>query len=194
MRLRRSEVDSRIKINPIGDEITRGARLDYLRSWGRHLGTALVDVGAVSLITLMPLLLARLGPLANPSHNSTEPFWGFLTNGQLAFYSIGSLATILMTVFRQKIPKTLGLIMGLGCIFSFLFLAWLIGIDPRLTNASVTFVGVTTLYLYIIVQLSRVIVEAAKQISPSDAFKAGERSTNSVKKGLADRKGVEADG
>ena len=154
------------------------------------MGTALVDVGAVSLITLMPLLLARLGPLANPALSPTEPFWGFLTNGQLAFYSIGSLATILMTVFRQKIPKTLSLLMGLGSVFALLFLAWLIGIDPRLANASITFVGVTTLYLYLVVQVSRVVVEAAKQINTGDALKAGDRSTNSVREGLADRKGI----
>ena len=166
--------------------------MDYLRSWGRHVGTALVDVGAVSLITLMPLLLARLQPFANPDAKFTEPFWGFLTNGQLAFYSIGSLATILMTVLRQKIPKNLGLVMGLSSLFALLFLAWLIGLDPKLRTASLTFVGVTTLYIYVVVQISRIIVEAAKQIGPADALKAGDRSTNSVKDGLAHRKGVSA--
>ena len=168
--------------------------MEYLRSWVRHLGTALVDVGVVSIITLAPLLLARLRPFANPTEAVSEPFWVFLTNGQLAFYSIGSLAAILLAVLRQKIPKTLSLFAGLGSVLSLLFLTWLLGLDPKLENASITFVGITTLYLYVTVQLVRIMVEAAKQIGATDALRAGSNSTNAVKAALAERKGVKADG
>jgi hypothetical protein len=166
--------------------------VEYLKLLRRHLGTALVDVGAVSLISLMPLLLARLQPFAR-AEAPTEPFWGFLTNGQLAFYSIGSLAVMLMAVFRQKLPTGFGIFVGLGSLGALLFLAWLIGIDPKLQKASVTFVGVTTLYLYLVVQIVRVIVDAAKQIGAGDALRAGERATRTVKVDLAGRKGVEVD-
>lgn len=168
--------------------------MEYLRSWGRHLGTALIDVGVISLITLAPLLLARLRPFASPAGGAQEPFWGFLTNGQLAFYSIGSLAAILLAVLRQKVPKTLSLLAGLGSVLSLLFLTWLIGLDPTLQNASMTFVGTTTLYLYLLVQLVRIVVEAAKQIGATDALRAGSNATKAVKNALADRKGVKADG
>jgi hypothetical protein len=168
--------------------------LEYLRSWGRHLGTALIDVGVISLITLAPLLLARLRPFAGAADGVKEPFWGFLTNGQLAFYSIGSLAAILLAVLRQKVPKTLSLLAGLGSVLALLFLTWLIGLDPELQNASTTFVGVIALYLYILVQIVRVIVEAAKQIGANDALRAGAKSTNAVKSALAERKGVSGDG
>ena len=140
----------------------------------------------------MPLLLARLQPFAT-AQPSTEPFWGFLTSGQLAFYSIGSLAVMLMTVLRQKLPAGFGIIVGLGSIGALIFLAWLIGIDPRLEKASITFVGVTTLYLYIIVQISRIIVEAVKQVGGGDALKAGDNATRAAKIELAARKGVTID-
>jgi hypothetical protein len=152
-----------------------------------------VDVIVVSSITLMPLLLARLQPFANPSADHTEPFWGFLTSGQLAFYSIGSLAVMLMAVFRQSLPKSLGLAVGFGSVIALLFLAWLIGLDPKLTNASLTFVGITTLYLYMIVQVTRILVEAVKRIGPGDALRAGERANRGVRAGLAERKGVSDD-
>lgn len=167
--------------------------MQFFRSIGQHLGAAAADVLLVSFIALMPLLLARLGPLATPNAQSVEPFWGFLTNGQLAFYSINSLAVILVAVFRQKLPKTMSFVVGAVSLVTLLFLAWLIGIDPRLQNAPLTFVGVTALYIYIAVQVCRIIVEAAKQIDQKDALAAGEKTSKRVTQGLAERKGVSAD-
>jgi hypothetical protein len=166
--------------------------VEYILLLRRHIGAALVDIGAISFISLMPLILARLAPFAR-AEEQVEPFWGFLTNGQLAFYSIGSLAVMLMTVFRGKLPTNFGIFIGLGSVVGLVFLAWLIGIDPKLERASITFVGVTTLYLYIVVQILRIIVDAAKQVGPGDALRAGDRASQGVKAGLAERKGVDVD-
>jgi hypothetical protein len=166
--------------------------VEYFRLLKRHLGTAFIDVAAISFISLMPLVLARLAPFARAEAHAA-PFWGFLTSGQLAFYSVGSFAVMLMAVFRKKLPTNLSIFVGLGSVAGLLFIAWLIGIDPKLEKASITFVGVTTLYMYIGVQLVRVIVDAAKQVGPGDALRAGDRATRSVKAGLAERMGVEVD-
>lgn len=166
--------------------------MEYFRLLRRHIGVALVDVGAISFISLMPLILARLTPFAR-AEAQPEPFWGFLTNGQLAFYSIGSFAVMLMAVFRGKLPINFGILVGLISLAGLVFLAWLIGIDPKLERASITFVGVTTLYMYIAVQVLRIVVDAAKQVGPGDALRAGDRASRGVKEGLAERKGVQVD-
>ncbi len=97
---------------------------------------------------------------------------------------------MLMAVFRQSLPKSLGLLVGFSSVIALLFLAWLIGLDPKMTNASLTFVGVTTFYLYIGIQITRILVDAIKHITPGDALAAGTRVSKGVKIGLAARKGV----
>jgi hypothetical protein len=78
-------------------------------------------------------------------------------------------------------------------IGSLVFLAWLIGIDPTLQKASVTFVGKTTLYIYVAVQIITIFVDAAKNVGAGDALRAGERASRSIKVRLAERKGVTID-
>ncbi|MDH2151291.1 hypothetical protein, partial [Sphingobium yanoikuyae] len=93
----------------------------YWKAVVSHLGSAAYDVLFVAFISLMPLLLGRLASVIN--HEATAgPYLAFLSNGQLAFFSMGSLATLLLYCLRKRLPDASALWIGLVSITLLLFL------------------------------------------------------------------------
>jgi amino acid transporter len=163
--------------------------LDYIRAMGKHLGSSAADVLFVSAISLAPLLLGRLVLVVDESRKFEGSYWDFLSNGQLAFYSMGSLATILLICYRKKLPEQVGLFFVLLATFALLFLMILVGIDPTLNAKSFSFVGWAALILYIAVQIVRILVEAMRRVDAPDALAAGQATDNKTVEGLAARMG-----
>lgn len=91
----------------------------YWLAVARHLGSAAFDIIFVAFLSLAPLLFGRMILLMNQSVSSS--YWDFLTNGQLAFFSMGSLASLLLLCFRKKLPNTGTLWIGPFSIFCLLF-------------------------------------------------------------------------
>lgn len=159
----------------------------YLGAVVRRLGGAAFDVLFVALIGLAPLLLGRLILVIKPQEG-TEKYWTFLTNGQLAFYSMGSLATLLLFCFRKKLPDVASLWIGLFSTACLLFLMVLVGVDPTLHAESFSFVGIAAFYLYLAVLLVRILADAIKDVSPSDALNAGRNASLKTENELKRRK------
>lgn len=169
-----------------------GGMLEYLKGVGKHLGSATTDVLFVSAISLTPLLFGRLVLVFG--NRSSDSYWDFLSNGQLAFYSMGSLAAILLVCLkRDKLPERASVFLGLAAVLALFFLMVLVGIDPTLNAESFSFVGSAALIMYIAVQVTRILVEAMKHVGPGDALRAGERASKDVQTDLAKRKGVAVD-
>ena len=165
----------------------------YWKAVAGRLGSAAFDVLFVALISLAPLLLGRVIILLKPGHDDFI-YWSFLTNGQLSFYSMGSLATLLLICVAGKLPAFASRVVGLIAILCLLFLMVLVGVDPTLSTGSFSFVGYAAFYIYITVLLLRIIADAMKDVKPGSALAAGEQSAKSTSRDLASRKGVRADG
>jgi len=163
--------------------------LDYLKAMWKHLGGAAEDVLFVAVVSLAPLLFGRLVLVFG--RRSEGSYWEFLSNGQLAFYSMGSLAAILLICFRKKLPERVTLFIGLLAILALFFLMVLVGIDPTLNSKSFSFVGWAALVLYIAVQTTRILVEAMRRIGAPDALAAGQKADDETAEGLAERMGVD---
>jgi hypothetical protein len=166
--------------------------LDYIKAMGKHVGAATFDVLFISVISLSPLLFGRL-VLVFGQHMSAS-YWDFLFNGQLAFYSMGSLAAILLVCFRRKIPEPMSVFVGLCSVLALFFLMVLVGIDPTLNAKSFSFVGSAALVLYLIVQLTRIVVDALRRVDAPDALAAGQKVDARTATGLAERKGTNGNG
>lgn len=166
----------------------------YLKAVAKNLPSAFLDVAIIALISLAPLLLGRL-VLLQPDgpFSSSERYWDFLTNGQIAFYSMGALATMLVALFDDNLPKQFSKILLLGCIFSLFFLAILVGIDPTLKTESFSFIGKATLIVYSTVLVMRGVMEAVRQVDAKEARRAASKKTKATTTGLASRKGVKHD-
>lgn len=167
--------------------------LAYWKAVAHRLGSAAIDVIFVAVISLAPILLGRLIIVMKPSSGGGG-YWSFLTNGQLAFYSMGSLATLLLVCLAGKLPGFANRIVGLIAILCLLFLMVLVGVDPTLSASSFSFVGYAALYIYLGVLLLRIVTDAMKEVGPGSALAAGEKSAKSTSKDLASRKGVPVDG
>ena len=163
----------------------------YGRALIRNIGPAAFDVMFIVLVSLIPLILARLTPLIELKEPNLGGawLWKLLTNGQLAFYALGTLAAIALVVYRGDVlPKILRLSFGtLSCIF-ILFVAYLIGVDPTLANASVTFVGVTTFWLYLATQLMAIAVGSFEKFGLGSALRAGDESAEKTKRELEEKR------
>ncbi|MXO58478.1 hypothetical protein GRI89_02810 [Altererythrobacter salegens] len=151
-----------------------------------HLGLAAYDVIFVAFFSLAPLLLGRLAAVVNK--NSTEDYWAFLSNGQLAFFSMGSLATLALLCIRKKLPDSATLWIGLGSIACMLFLVALVAIDPTLQKGQ-AFVGVAAFWLYLGVLVVRILADAMKSVNSGDALQAGATVASKVQDELQRRKG-----
>lgn len=147
----------------------------------RHIGPAAFDVSFVAAVSLAPLLLARLAPKIVPKANfPDEPYFSFLTNGQLTLYSMGSIATILLLIFRKKLPDRTSLWVGFMTLATLMFLIFMIALDPKLENAPKTFVGPTSLAIYVGVLLIRIWVDALRKMDPPDIEAAGSASATDL--------------
>jgi hypothetical protein len=141
---------------------------DYLKAMGAHLGEAAEDVLFVAVVSITPLLFGRIVLVFG--RRSDGSYWDFLYNGQMAFYSMGSLAAILLLCFRKKLPDRVTMLVGLAAILALFFLMVLVGIDPTLNAASFCFVGWAALILYVAVQVTRILVEAMRRVGAPDAL------------------------
>jgi hypothetical protein len=148
----------------------------------QRLGGSAFDVLFVALISLAPLLLGRLVLVLGP-RATEQNYWAFLTNGQLAFFSMGSLATLLLLCFRKKLPDVGTMWIGLFTVFCLLFLMVLVGVDPTLQTA-MSFVGHAALYLYVTVLLVRILAESMKAVGPFDALNAGAKAAQKTQEDL----------
>ncbi len=163
----------------------------YFRAVLRKIPAALLDIVLIAGISLFPILIGRVVLIVPSSpHYSEEAYWDFLTNGQIAFYSIGTIAAILIIVFDEKIPKVFAKLLQFGCVAALFFLAVLVGIDPTLKAESFSFVGTMTLGLYLVALLVRALVDAVRNVDEKDAREAGEKATRRTTAGLKERKGV----
>jgi len=160
----------------------------YWKAVATHFGTAVFDVLFVALFSLAPLLLGRLNILLKPNIHH-DNYWDFLSNGQLCFFSMGSLASLLLFCFRKKLPNGATLWIGLFSVVCMLFLVALVGFDPTLQMGQ-TFVGQSALYLYIFVLLIRILADAMKAVGAGDALKAGASAAARVQHELSERMGA----
>lgn len=158
----------------------------YWKAVLSHLVSATYDVLFVAIFSLAPLLLGRLAIMMNSENSTSESYWAFLTNGQLAFFSMGSLATLLLFCFRKKLPDAATLWIGLGAVACLLFLVALVVIDPTLQKGQ-SFVGASALYLYLGVLLTRILADAMKAVGAGDALQAGANVASKVKSELRKR-------
>lgn len=157
----------------------------YWSAVGRHFFGAVFDVLFVATVSLAPLLFGRLVLLNRPSAGAQD-YWAFLTNGQLAFFSMGSLATLLLMCFRKRLPDVGTLWIGLFSVICLFALGVLVGVDPTLQTAA-SKVGIAALYLYVLVLAVRILAEAMRSVGPSDALAAGTTATKRTQQGLEDR-------
>jgi hypothetical protein len=158
---------------------------EYLKAVVGHIGTAIFDVLFVAIFSLAPLLLGRLViPLKNTNPN--ESYWDFLFNGQLSFFAMGSLATLLLFCFRKKLPDVATLWIGAFAVGCMLFLVALVGFDPTLQMGQ-SFVGQSALLLYSVVLLLRILADAMKAVGVGDALQAGTDASEKVQKQLSER-------
>lgn len=166
--------------------------MKYVRAFLSDIGPATFDVLFVAIVSLIPLLLARLTPIIDRREPNLASgwLWDLLTNGQLAFYALGSLATIALVVYKgESLPATLRLIFGCLTLVFILFISYLIGVDPTLANAPHTFVGETSFWLYIITQLMAVAVVSFQRFSLGDVLKAAAQGAQDTSTDLGKRKG-----
>ncbi|MEA2999699.1 MAG: hypothetical protein QOK17_1532 [Sphingomonadales bacterium] len=142
----------------------------WLAIW-RHLFSAFVDVFIITVIVLLPLLLARLEPFARAvaGPNETVTFWSIFASGQLALYAIGTTARIAILCLRKGLPETVRVMAGGTCLLTLGFITWLIGIDPKFANAPKTFVGPVTGYVFAVAQFATVFLVALSKMEPADA-------------------------
>lgn len=157
----------------------------YWKAVGTHVGTAFYDVIFVALITLAPLLLGRLALLLDPQVGR-ESYWAFLSNGQLSFFSMGSLATLLLFCFRKKLPDAATLWIGSFSVICMLFLVALVGFDPTLQKGQ-AFVGRSALALYLVVLLVRIVADAMKSVEAGQALQAGSDAAGKLGDQLRER-------
>jgi hypothetical protein len=157
----------------------------YLKAMLNHVGTAAFDVLFVAIVSLAPLLLGRLSATVN--NTSEESYWAFISNGQLVFFSLSSLATLALLCFRKKLPDIATIWIGLLSIIFMLFLVALIAIDPTLQKGQ-TFVGAAAFWLYLCVLLVRILAEAMKLVNSGDALQAGAVVASKVARELRKRK------
>lgn len=163
----------------------------YAKALLRNIGPAAFDVLFIALVSLIPLVLARLTPLINREQLvlGESWWWRLLTNGQLAFYALGTLAAIALVVYRGDVlPKSLRLLFGALTLLFILFIAYLIGVDPTLTNAPLTFVGVTTFWIYIITQIMAIAVSSFEKFGLGSVLSAGDESADQTQDDLATRR------
>lgn len=163
----------------------------YIRALWRNIGPAAFDVSFIAAVSLIPLVLARLTPLINRKEIQLNDgwLWQLLTSGQLAFYALGTLAAIALVVYRGEVlPNSLRLMFGALTLLFILFIAYLIGVDPSLANARLTFVGATTFWIYIITQAMAVAVSSFDKFGLGSALLAGDESAQRTKDDLASRR------
>jgi hypothetical protein len=166
--------------------------MKYARAFVAELGPATFDVAFIAVVSLIPLLLARLTPLVRHEeiHLAEGWFWDLLTSGQLAFYALGTLASIALVVYRgEALPGVLRLIFGCLSLLFILFIAYLIGVDPTLEHARETFVGEATFWLYLLTQAAAITVASFQRFPLGVVLKAGTASTQETSDTLASRKG-----
>lgn len=169
----------------------------YTRALWSGIGPATFDVAFVAVVSLIPLFLARLTPIIRRQEPNLAPgwLWDLLTNGQLAFYALGSLATIALVVYKgESLPSSLRLLFGALTLLFILFIAYLIGVDPTLANAPYTFVGETSFWLYLITQLMAVAVVSFQRLSLGVVFTAAAQGAQDTAEDLEARKGTSSHG
>jgi peptidoglycan/LPS O-acetylase OafA/YrhL len=166
--------------------------VEYWRAVFGRLGWAALETLFIAAVSLAPLLAGRWVYFAK-LRPAGQSYWDFLTNGQLAFYSMGSLAALLLVCLRKRLPDLANLVVGAFSVGALIFLMVLVGVDPTLSKGAYELVGRGALYLYIAVLIVRMVTDAMKGISTPDALLAGERVTAKLKSGLAARMGVSAD-
>lgn len=163
----------------------------YGRALWRNIGPATFDVVFIALVSLLPLLLARLTPLIERRELRLGDawLWNLLTSGQLAFYALGTLAVISLVIFRgDLLPKPLRIVFGSLTSLFIIFIAYLIGVDPSLTNAPATFVGVATFWLYFFTQIMAIAVGSFEKFGLGSVLQAGDESADRTKNALSARR------
>lgn len=162
----------------------------YFKAVLRHVGTATFDTIFVAVVGLAPLLVGRLASLVTDGLPDGA-YWRFLTNGQLAFYSMSSLATLLLVCLSKKLPDKATKLIGFFAIGCALFLVALVAADPTLQRGQ-AFFGASALYLYLGVLIIRISADAMKAVGPGDALEAGADLATKVRNELAERMGKNA--
>jgi len=159
----------------------------YWKAVARQLGTAVFDIIFVAVLSLAPFLLGRLAIVLKQS-DQWEEYWSFLFNGQLSFFAMGSLATLLLLCFRKKLPDMATIWIGAFSVCCMLFLITLVGYDPTLQGGQ-SFIGRWALYLYVFVLAVRILADAMKSVGAGDALQAGSDAAARSQRQLSERMG-----
>ena len=162
----------------------------YWQALRRHLGDSAIDVFLLTLFGLMPLIFARLEPLARGARSSSVwgEIQGVFNSGQLSLYTVTTLATIVILCLRSKLPPHSNILVGATAALGLTLIAWLIGIDPTFANASRTFVGPLSGWLFLLVQLGSVFILAAAKVDLGDISPVAESQTQELSKRLKSRR------
>ena len=137
--------------------------------WGRVLAAS-YDVLLIAFFSLVPVLLGRfIDQARNPNAGA---YFDFFTNGQLAFYSMGSLAGLLVMCFSDSLGKGSRKAIGAWSVICLIFTAGLVGIDPSLTASSYTPFGPIILGIYISTLIVKIYAEAVKRVDNGQLAKA----------------------
>ena len=161
----------------------------YCRVAWLNVGPAAFDTGFIAAISLLPLFLARLTPLIRGEEVALGEgwLWQLLTNGQLAFYALGTLAAIALLLFRGEdgLPKVLRVLFGSVIVLFLIFISYLIGVDPSLSTAPATFVGQFAFWIYIMTQLMAIAAAAFGKFSLTDVNREEKRALEESRAELA---------
>ena len=154
----------------------------YFVAIRRHGAAATYDVVFVAFLSLAPLLLARFVLLVV----SGEDFWAFIFNGQISYFTMGSLATLLLYCFKKNLPGLATLVIGPLALLCVMILVVFVGIDPTLEKGK-DFLGPYAIYLYVFVIVVRIIAEAIKNFEYGDAFQASTMKSDKQQQMLTER-------
>lgn len=134
------------------------------------------EVATISLVSLFPLLLAGVGTYLGIAVNTPSApndfggsLWATVSSGQLVFYGISAVATVLYYAsrdFKRNFPLRLYYIV---ISFAFcIFAALLIGIDPTLQKLNVPAITWASIFIYVIASLLYWTICVFRAIDPAD--------------------------
>ena len=177
------------KVKAVMRSAFAGGVLAYCLAVAKKLASASYDVLAVAALSTAPILFGRLSLAISPELE-THSYWDFIYNGQLAFFTMGPLASLTIMSFKDNLPLTARQFFGFISVVGLIFLAVLVAKDPTL-QSGMAFVGTAAWVLYLGVLVLRILAEAMKSVGTGEALTAGTNATKATQAALEDRMGVQ---
>jgi hypothetical protein len=153
------------------------------------LGSATFEVGFVTVISLLPLVLARIEPFAkgDPEALAKLRIGDIFISGQLALYALSSLATIFLFCLNTDLPKVVRFPFGAAVVVTLIFISFVLGADPLLTHASTTFIGPLTGWIFVGSQFALLALYAMSVAKITDGPTIASEDAKSLTRKLQDK-------